>query len=75
MAGAAKMAIRSHGSAAPAMAESPATALVSGPAMTCTTATISTPKPKASQVACTPSRTAAARSPAPWNRADRAVVP
>ena len=68
MAGTPKIAMRTHGSAASAMSPPdfvPAIADTSGTAASCTAATIVTPMASASQVACTPSPTAAARFPAP----------
>ncbi len=65
IAGAAITAIRSHVSASPAMSSFEAIADTMGTAAACTTTTNSTPRASASHVACTPSRTAAARSPAP----------
>ena len=75
MAGAPRIAIRSHGSAMSAMSPPSAINRSSGTAAASITATTSTPIPTASQVACTPSPTADPRSPAPKNRAARAVVP
>ena len=53
----------------------PAIAEVTGTAASCDDDDDSSPSPSASHVACTPSPTAAGRSPAPKCRADRAVVP
>ncbi len=68
IAGTPRIAMRTHGIAASAMLAPdlvPAITDTTGTAATCTTATMATPRPTASQVACTPSPTAAARSPAP----------
>jgi crotonobetainyl-CoA:carnitine CoA-transferase CaiB-like acyl-CoA transferase len=75
IAGAPRIAMRNHGSAACAMSAEPAIADTSGTAAACTTTTISAPRPRPNQVACTPSATADARSSAPKWRAERAVVP
>ncbi len=75
IAGTPTIAIRTHGKAAPVISLRAANTDTSGTATIWTTTTISVPKPSASQVACTPSPTADARSPAPKKRAERAVVP
>ncbi len=75
MAGTPRIAIRSQGRAAVATAALPAIADTAGTATTWTAAMVTTPRATAIQVACTPSWTAAARSPAPNWRAERAVVP
>ena len=77
IAGTARIAIRSQGSAVSAICApgpGPAITDTSGTAASCTTTTTARPRPIASQVACTPSATAAARLPTPWKRAERAVV-
>ena len=76
IAGAARMAILNQDSAAPATScPGPAIAETTGPAASSTATMANSPKPSDSQVACTPSPTAAGRSPPPYSRADRAVVP
>ncbi len=69
IAGVPKMAIRSQGSAAPAIsplpARAPAITETRGTAAICTTRMVNSPSATANQVACTPSATAATRSPAP----------
>jgi hypothetical protein len=67
--------MRSQGNAAAEMSSPEAINDTSGTAVACTTATINAPSPNASQVARTPSVTAACRSWAPKWRAERAVVP
>ena len=75
IAGAPKIAIRTHGSAASAIWPPSAISRNSGTAAASIASTMSIPSPMPSQVACTPSPTADPRSPAPKNRAARAVVP
>ena len=53
----------------------PAISAVTGPAANIAMMVSATPTVRASQEACTPSATAAERSPAPNRRAARAVVP
>ncbi len=52
--------MRTHGSAASAISPPAASADTSGPAVSWTATTMAVPMPSASQVACTPSPTAAA---------------
>ena len=68
-------AIRSHPCACAASSPPPASTRVTGAAASCTRASSTSPRPPASQVACTPSTTASERRPAPCSRAARAVVP
>ena len=75
IAGAPKIAILTHGSAASAISPPSAISRSSGTAATSTATAMTVPIPMPSQVACTPSPTADPRSPAPKNRAARAVVP
>jgi len=68
IAGTARLAIRTQGSAVSAMrpwSAPPANTDTRGTAVSCTATTMVVPIPSASQVACTPSSTAAVRSPAP----------
>jgi hypothetical protein len=65
MAGTARLAIRTHGNAISAISPPAASADTNGTAVSCTTTTMVAPIPSASHVACTPSSTAARRSPAP----------
>ena len=75
IAGTPTIAMRTHGNAVAAMSPPAANAETNGTAAASTTTTISVPRPRASQVACTPSPTADVRLPAPKNLAERAVVP
>ena len=75
MPGAPHTAIRSQPVAASLTAPPPPSRSATQGAASQTTATTSSPTSTAIQVAATPSATAAARFPAPWWRAARAVVP
>jgi hypothetical protein len=73
--GAPNSAIRSQDTAATAISSLPERTRAIGQASSCPATSTKSPTNSASHVACTPSRTASARRPAPCRRAVREVVP
>ena len=75
MNGAPQLAMRSHDTAEETCSGSSPISSAAGCAISCSTAITTMPIATASQVDCTPCRTASSRRPAPYRRADMAVVP